>query len=131
MKRTSVLVFVFGALLFSVSVVSAAVLNYSSHLSGRYEIPFVVDTDAQGQAVFQMQEDGMGMAYQVNVANIDNVIMAHIHQMPPSGSGNGPIIPGCTRAAASVDPRNDEWSLPKVCCMASMLVDYNSDSVRT
>ena len=83
MKRTtSILVFVLGALLLSVSLVSAAVLNYRAHLSGQFEIPFVVDTKAQGQAVFQMKDDGVGMSYKVNVANLENITMAHIHRLP-------------------------------------------------
>lgn len=90
--KRSVILMSLGFLLLSVSVVSAATLNYRAHLSGRYEIPFVVDTLAQGQVIFQLRQDGAGMDYQLNIANLENVTMAHIHLNPASGTGNGPII---------------------------------------
>lgn len=86
-------ILVIAALLITVSAAAAAVLNYRSHLSGRFEIPAVVDTDAQGQAIFQVNEDGT-VSYKLIVANLNNVVMAHIHKNPPTGSApgtNGPI----------------------------------------
>ncbi|HSL64396.1 MAG TPA: CHRD domain-containing protein [Gaiellaceae bacterium] len=53
--------------------------NRSAHLTGAAEVP-VRDTQAQGQAIFQLSQDGMSIDYKLNVANIENVFMAHIHQ---------------------------------------------------
>jgi hypothetical protein len=134
MKRTpSILLTVLGALLLSVSLVSAAVLNYRAHLSGQYEIPFVVDTQAQGQAIFQMKDDGTGMSYKVNVANLDNVTMAHIHRMPASGTGNGPIIAWLYPSAppAVLIPGTTNGTLAEgVLTDGNVILDYNGDGFK-
>jgi hypothetical protein len=132
-RKFTVLLIVVGVLLLSVSVASAAVLNYRAHLSGRYSIPFVVDTLAQGQAVFQMKDDGSGLSYKLNVANIDNVTMAHIHRMPASGTGNGPIIAWLYPSAppAMLIPGTSNGSLAAgVLTDANIVNDYNGDGVR-
>jgi len=93
MKRVSVISLIAViALLITVGVAAAAMANYRAHLSGKFEIPMVVDTQAQGQAVFQLNEDGSELSYKLNVANIENVFMAHIHLLPSSGTGNGPVV---------------------------------------
>jgi len=79
------------ALVISVGVAAAETLNFRAHLSGSYQIPVMVDTMAQGQAIFQYSDDG-SISYKLNVANIQNVRMAHIHLLPATGSGNGPIL---------------------------------------
>jgi len=62
--------------------------NRSVHLTGDQEFP--VNTSAgQGQASFHLSEDGMSVDYKLNVANIENVFMGHIHMGPPGA--NGPI----------------------------------------
>ena len=134
MKRTtSILLVVLGALALSFSLVTAAVLNYRAHLSGRYEIPFLVDTQAQGQAIFQMKDDGTGMSYMVNVANLDNVTMAHIHRLPASGTGNGPIIawlyPSAPPAVLISGTTNGTLA-DGVLADANVVVDYNGDGVK-
>ena len=53
--------------------------NFSVHATGAFEVP-VRDTGAQGQATFKLSKDGDSLSYKLNVANIENVIMAHIHQ---------------------------------------------------
>ena len=53
--------------------------NFSTHLQGRYEMPVMRDTDAQGQATFKLSDDGQSVDYKLIASNIDNVIMAHIH----------------------------------------------------
>lgn len=63
--------------------------NYSVHMTGDFEVP-VRDTQAQGQALFHLSADGTELAYKLDVANIDNVIMAHIHCGAPGVSG--PIV---------------------------------------
>lgn len=93
MKRTTLITLLVTVLLIATAGVAfAAVQNYRAHLSGKFEIPMVVDTQAQGQSTFQLNGDGTALEYKLNVANIDNVFMAHIHLLPASGTGNGPIV---------------------------------------
>jgi hypothetical protein len=83
----------------SVSVVAAANNNYKAQLKGRGEIP-VRDTNAQGQAIFKLSEDGTELHYKLIVANIENVVQAHIHLGGPTVNGPvvaflyGPVAPG-------------------------------------
>lgn len=60
--------------------------NFRASLSGSEEAP-PVDTNARGQAIFQLSRDGTFLRYQLNVANINNVLMAHIHLAPPGENG--------------------------------------------
>lgn len=80
--------------------------NFGAHLSGDEEVP-AVDTNAQGQALFKMSKDGESIRYKLIVANIEDVLMAHIHLAPPGSNGaivvwlypSGPpplLIPGRT-----------------------------------
>jgi hypothetical protein len=88
--RTFLLVMV--ALLATAGIARAAVANYQTHLSGDNEVPpagIVIETNAQGQAIFQLSPDGSELSYKLNVANIENVFMAHIHIGVPGT--NGPI----------------------------------------
>jgi hypothetical protein len=52
--------------------------NFVAHLSGDEEVP-VRETLAQGQAVFHLSKDGSTLSYKLIVANIENVVAAHIH----------------------------------------------------
>lgn len=61
--------------------------NLRTHLSGDEEVP-ARDTDAQGQAIFQVNGDGTAISYKLIVANIENVTQAHIH-LAPAGSTGG------------------------------------------
>ena len=63
--------------------------NVGTHLQGRFEVP-LRDTNAQGEAIFQMNDDGTSVDYKVIASNIDNVFMSHIHMGPPTE--NGPIV---------------------------------------
>lgn len=67
----------------------AQVKNFRAHLSGAAEVA-PVTTQAQGQAVFRVLPDGAGIQYQLIVANISDVSMAHIH-LAPAGQ-NGPVV---------------------------------------
>ena len=68
--------------------VSAAVnLNSRTHLSGDEEVPVRV-TNGQGEAIFKLSEDGTELSYKLIVANIDNVVQAHIHLGQPGVNGN-------------------------------------------
>jgi hypothetical protein len=85
---------VWGLLLasfFALAAVAAAGLNdnFGTHLKGRFEVP-MRNTDAQGQAIFKLSDDGQALDYKLIASNIENVFMAHIH-MAPVGV-NGPIV---------------------------------------
>jgi hypothetical protein len=62
--------------------------NFRAHLSGENEVP-PVDTDAQGQVVFRLDRSGTELTYKLIVANIEDVVAAHIH-CAPAGE-NGPV----------------------------------------
>lgn len=62
--------------------------NFRTHLSGDEEVE-PVDTDAQGQAVFQVDRAGDALRFRLNVANIEDVVAAHIHCAP--AGVNGPV----------------------------------------
>src|SRR5437879_5666401 len=63
--------------------------NFVAHLSGDQEVP-PRDTQAQGQAIFQLSDDGTELHYKLIVANIENVVAAHIH-LGAIGQ-NGPVV---------------------------------------
>jgi hypothetical protein len=52
--------------------------NFVAPLSGAEEVP-ARDTNARGNAVFQLRADGTELSYKLMVANIENVFAAHIH----------------------------------------------------
>ena len=60
--------------------------NLRTHLGGEEEVP-ARDTGAQGQAIFQVNEDGTAISYKLIVANIENVTQAHIHLAPAGVNG--------------------------------------------
>jgi hypothetical protein len=62
--------------------------NFRAHLNGAEEVP-ARDTPAQGQAIFQLSNDGTELHFRLIVANIDNVVAAHIHCAPVGV--NGPV----------------------------------------
>lgn len=66
--------------------------HFVAHLSADEEVmpPGVVnDSQAQGQAIFRLDRSGESLSYKLIVANIENVMMAHIHC---GASGvNGPV----------------------------------------
>lgn len=52
--------------------------NFTAHLSGGEEVP-PVNTRGQGEAIFQLSDNGTVLSFRLNVANTDNIQMAHIH----------------------------------------------------
>ena len=84
--------------------------NDRTHLSGDQEVftpatpesPTPADSNAQGQAIFQIAEDQQSFDYKLIASNIENITQAHIHCGP--AMLNGPIIvwlyPGPTSTAA-------------------------------
>jgi glucose/arabinose dehydrogenase len=63
--------------------------KFVTHLTGDEEVP-PLDTRAQGQATFELSEDGTELHYKLNVANINNVVASHIH-LGAEGT-NGPVV---------------------------------------
>jgi hypothetical protein len=63
-------------------------------MSGGQEVfsgsPSPADSHAQGQAIFQIAPDQQSFTYTVIVANIENVVQAHIHC--GQAGVNGPIV---------------------------------------
>src|SRR2546426_8456100 len=53
--------------------------HWNAVLAGINERPTPRDTQARGVAIFQLSADGESIHYKVIAANINNVIMAHIH----------------------------------------------------
>src|SRR3989475_1748080 len=67
---------------FAVTVARAddgAGTQWNAVLAGINERPTPRDTQARGVAIFELSADGESMHYKVIAANINNVIMAHIH----------------------------------------------------
>jgi hypothetical protein len=80
---------IIGLVGFALGAPPAGARNFVAHCKGRHEVP-ARETNAQGQAKFQLNKDEDALSYQLNVANIDNVVAAHIH-LGPAGA-NGPVV---------------------------------------
>jgi hypothetical protein len=78
MRRTIVLVVMLALGLLALAPSALAGDNFVAPLSGDQEVP-ARDTQAVGVATFKLRDDGTALAFKVNVANIDNPFMAHIH----------------------------------------------------
>lgn len=145
MKRSRTLLLALTISLLVVLLMATTVLagdnrNYTASLKGRNEVP-AVDTNAQGQAIFQLSKDGTELSYKLIVANIDNVLQSHIHCGaegvngpvvvflfgPSSGvTVNGVLAEG-TITAADVIPRPDSAACPGgVANFAELLEKINS-----
>ncbi len=101
LKVGVMIAFLLVSLLVSVGSTAAQPTNFSAHLSGGEENPPVA-TGATGQAGFQLNASGTTLSFRLVVANIDNVVAAHIHCAPVgvnapvgvtlfSGGGGGPV----------------------------------------
>ncbi len=71
------------------SAAQAADRNFIAVLSGDGEVP-PRETRARGVAKFQLSYDGSTLSYQLNVANIHNVVASHIHV--GAANVNGPVV---------------------------------------
>lgn len=81
MRKTHIFLIVVAALMVITSVVAASPgesKNFVATLSGGQEVP-ARDTNARGNAVFQLSNDGSVLRYKLIVANIENVFASHIH----------------------------------------------------
>jgi hypothetical protein len=64
--------------------------NFRTHLTGDEEVD-PVETRAQGQATFKVSADGESISYKLIFANIEDVLMAHIH-LAPTGVSGGIVV---------------------------------------
>jgi CHRD domain len=78
MRRMVVLVVMLALALLALAPSAVAGDNFVAALSGGQEVP-ARDTQAVGVATFKLRQDGTALEFKVNVANIDNVVAAHIH----------------------------------------------------
>jgi hypothetical protein len=91
MKRFVLVLAAAASLALGVATVTASGhdRNFTAHLTGEAEVG-AVDTRATGQAVFQLSADGTELHYRLIVANIQDVLQAHIH-LAPAGE-NGAVV---------------------------------------
>jgi len=68
---------------------AAATGPHGTHMRGADETP-ARPTNATGQLVLKLAKDGSGIEYKLLVANIEDVLQAHIHLAPPGVPG--PVI---------------------------------------
>jgi len=76
----------------------------STHLKGEHEVPARA-TLAQGQAIMKVSEDRQSISFKLIASNIDNVIAAHIHVGPATGTG--PVVVFLYGTAPSGAGRHD------------------------
>jgi hypothetical protein len=89
MQKRVLLLFAALGLVVVATAIGGLNQNYGTHLKGKFEVP-LNQSDAQGQAIFHLSDDGQSMEYKLIASNIDNAFMAHIHM---AGFGvNGPIV---------------------------------------
>jgi hypothetical protein len=89
MQKRVLLLFAALGLVVVATAVGGLNQNFGTHLKGEFEVP-LNQSDAQGQAIFHLSDDGQSMEYKLIASNIDNAFMAHIHM---AGFGvNGPIV---------------------------------------
>jgi len=74
--------------------------NYTTQLTGDQEV-HDVDTKARGVGIFRFNNDNTAVSFKVNVAQLENVLFAHIH-LAPRGV-NGPVV--VTLKADRIDGR--------------------------
>jgi len=60
--------------------------RFTAALSGKNEIP-PINTSASGIAQFQLSADGKQLTYELNVKDINDFMMAHIHKGKPGEVG--------------------------------------------
>lgn len=63
--------------------------HYEVHATGAAEVP-ANDSRAQGVLLLRLGADGSALHYRLIVANIEDVLQAHIH-LAPAGA-NGPVV---------------------------------------
>ena len=86
MRRMGVAAVVLAACVVVLASPALADDNFAAPMSGDEEVP-AVDTQATGVAKFKLRDEGL--AFKVNVANIEDVVASHIHC--GSVGVNGPV----------------------------------------
>ena len=87
------------AALFILAGTAFAADYVAAPLSGGEEVP-PNDSKARGNATFDVSDDGTEITFKLIVANIDNVVAAHIHVAPVGTNGSvvaflyGTVAPG-------------------------------------
>ena len=89
--------------------------NFRTHLSGDEEVP-PVETNAQGQATFAFDEGSTELEFELRVANIEDVVAAHVHCAPDGVNGpvgvtlfsGGPVSPDGTLAEGTLDAPDED-----------------------
>lgn len=64
--------------------------HFMTHATGSEEVPPNA-SQAQGEAQFRLSADGSTLHYRLIVANIENVLMSHIH-LAPAGANGGIVV---------------------------------------
>jgi hypothetical protein len=91
----------------SASIFAANGQNAAVPLSGDEEVPPVASR-ARGTAIFHLSGDGSALNYKLIVANIENVVQAHIHIGVPGMNGPigvflfGPVAPSGGRVTGPI-----------------------------
>jgi hypothetical protein len=70
--------------------VAARIAVYRSSMNPGEEVAVVI-SDAQGEAIFRLSDDGQTLHYRVIVSEIDNVTQSHIH-LAPAGVNGGIVV---------------------------------------
>lgn len=68
-------------------------MKFKAHLEGFNAGGAAIPTRATGQAQVEVIDDGTALAFRVNVAGIENLLMAHIHVAPEPVEIDGPAGP--------------------------------------
>ena len=79
MKKTILVLALVLTLAVAVNADANGPMRFKAHLEGFNAAGQPVDTNATGQAVFEVIADGAAIKYRLNVAGIENLWMAHIH----------------------------------------------------
>ena len=119
-QRTAAMAAIGMALVLALAVPTAggSKRNFHANLSGAQEVP-AVDTQARGNLTLQLSKDGTELSYKLIVANIDDVVAAHLHlgvvgmngpvvvplfSGSPSGTVNGTLAEGTITEADLTGP---------------------------
>ena len=88
-RLAALLVAAIAALAIAATSIASPPRTYVTQLTGNEEVP-AHDTEAWGNAVFNVAPDGESVHYNLVANHIDNAFMGHIHMGQPGS--NGPIV---------------------------------------
>ncbi len=90
LRKSLVALIGFSLLLGLTAATAAAQDKFTAQLTANKFGPKPADTQASGEVVFSLVENGKGLAYELTLRNIEDVYMAHLHLGPEDGYG--PIV---------------------------------------